>query len=109
MTGVSDRNGDFDDITTGFSSISEYPEKSQFFGSLVGRYANRIGGAKFNLNGKTYNLFKNNGGDPFQNSLHGGKQGFDKKIWAAKTVKNGVELSYNSPDGEEGYPGSLQV
>jgi len=106
---TKDRNGDFDDITTGFTTISEYPEKSQFFGSLVGRYANRIGGAKFDLNGKTYNLFKNNGGDPFQNSLHGGKEGFDKKIWASKTIKNGVELSYTSADGEEGYPGTLQT
>ena len=61
------------------------------------------------MNGKTYNLFKNNGGDPFQNSLHGGKEGFDKKIWASKTIKNGVELSYTSADGEEGYPGTLQV
>ena len=61
------------------------------------------------MNGKTYNLFKNNGGDPFQNSLHGGKEGFDKKIWASKTIKNGVELNYTSADGEEGYPGTLQV
>ena len=106
---MKDRDGNFDDITTGFDTIGEYPEKSAFFGTLVGRYANRIGGGAFVLNGKTYSLFKNNGGEPFKNSLHGGKVGFDKKVWAAKTVKDGLKLDYTSADGEEGYPGTLTV
>jgi len=106
---TKDKNGDFDDITTGFDTIEEYPKKSAFFGTLVGRYANRIGGGKFTLNGKTYSMHKNNGGSPFQHSLHGGKVGFDKKVWLATSIKNGVKLEYTSADGEEGYPGTLSV
>ena len=108
-----DSNGKWDDITTGFETASEYgdPAKQQFFGCLVGRYANRIGGAKFTLNGKEYSLFKNNGGTApnFLNSLHGGKRGFDKHNWDGKQIKNGIELSMISPDGDEGYPGTLSV
>ena len=106
---TKDKDGNVDDITTGFDTIEEYPEKSQFFGTLVGRYANRIGGGKFVLNNKTYTLHKNNGGTPFRHSLHGGKAGFDKKIWLATSIKNGVKLEYTSVDGEEGYPGTLSV
>jgi aldose 1-epimerase len=61
------------------------------------------------LNGKNYELFKNNGGDPPRNALHGGKVGFDKKFWEAKIVENGVELRLSSEDGDEGYPGKLDV
>lgn len=108
-----DSNGKWDDITTGFDTAAEYGDsaKQQFFGCLVGRYANRIGGAKFKLNGKEYNLFKNNGGTApnFLNSLHGGKRGFDKFNWDAKQISNGIELSMVSPDGDEGYPGTLNV
>ena len=106
-----DTNGKWDDITTGFDTIDEYLEKSQFFGCLVGRYANRIGGAKFTLNGKEYNLFKNNGGTApnFLNSLHGGKRGFDKYNWSVKQISNGIEMTMTSADGDEGYPGKLDV
>ena len=106
-----DVNGKWDDITTGFDTIDEYLEKSQFFGCLVGRYANRIGGAKFTLNGKEYNLFKNNGGTApdFLNSLHGGKRGFDKYNWSVKQISNGIEMTMTSADGDEGYPGKLDV
>ena len=106
---TKDKNGEFDDITTGFVTLEEYPQKSQFFGTLVGRYTNRIGGGEFVLNNKKYTLHKNNGGTPFRNSLHGGKAGFDKKIWTATSIKNGVKLDYVSADGEEGYPGTLSV
>jgi len=106
-----DKNGVWDDITTGFETIDEYPQKSQFFGCLVGRYANRIGGAKFVLNGETFDLFKNNGGAApnFKNSLHGGKKGFDKYVWESKIIENGIELSLVSNHMDEGYPGKLDV
>ncbi|CAG5103028.1 Oidioi.mRNA.OKI2018_I69.chr1.g579.t1.cds [Oikopleura dioica] len=106
---TKDKNGDWDDIVTGFDTIEEYPEKSNFFGCLVGRYANRIGHGKFSLNGRSYELFKNNGGNPPRNALHGGKVGFDKKFWNAKIVENGLELKLISEDGDEGYPGKLDV
>merc|ERR1712137_620937 len=106
-----DKNGVWDDITSGFETIDEYPQKSQFFGCLVGRYANRIGGAKFVLNGETFDLFKNNGGSApnFKNSLHGGKKGFDKYVWESKIIENGIELSLVSNHMDEGYPGKLDV
>ena len=70
---------------------------------LVGRYANRIGGAKFVLNGETFELFKNNGGAApnFKNSLHGGKKGFDKYVWESKIIENGIELSLVSNHMDE--------
>jgi len=106
---TKDKTGEWDDIVTGFDNIEEYQVKSKFFGCLVGRYANRIGCGKFSLNGKNYELFKNNGGDPPRNSLHGGKVGFDKKFWEAKIIENEVELRLSSEDGDEGYPGKLDV
>ena len=106
---TKDKSGEWDDIVTGFDKIEEYPAKSKFFGCLVGRYANRIGHGKFSLNGKNYELFKNNGGEPPRNALHGGKVGFDKKFWDAKVIENGVELRLSSEDGDEGYPGKLDV
>jgi len=106
-----DKNGIWDDITTGFDTMEEYKEKSRFFGCLVGRYANRIGGGKFSLNGKVFSLFKNNGGSApnCRHSLHGGRLGFDKYLWESKVITNGIELTIMSPDGDEGYPGNLQV
>lgn len=108
---VPDKNGEWDDITTGFDTFEEYPQKSKFFGCLVGRYANRIGGAKFNLNGKEYSLFKNNGGTApnFKNSLHGGQKGFDKYIWETEQTENGICMKLTSNDGDEGYPAKLEV
>src|SRR5262249_11023312 len=86
-----------------------YLKGHPFFGSTVGRYANRIAGGKFTLDGREYKLFVNNG----PNSLHGGKKGFDKVIWSAAPApaKDGVavKFTYHSPDGEAGYPGNLDV
>jgi aldose 1-epimerase len=97
-----DRSGKFDDIVLGFDSFDEYLAKNTFFGALVGRYANRIANGKFALDGVTYTLPINDG----RNTLHGGK-GFDKVVWQAKAVKNGVELTHVSKDGDQGFPGNL--
>ena len=106
---VPDRNGKFDDVTLGFDSLEPYLANSTFFGALVGRYGNRIGKARFKLDGKEYKLAVNNG----PNALHGGLKGFDKVIWQAESFDKpegvGVVFRYTSPDGEEGYPGTLQV
>jgi len=109
---VPDRKGVSGDIVLGFNTIEGYTSEGYlkgcpYFGALIGRYGNRIGGAKFTLNGKEYTLAKNNG----PNSLHGGIKGFDKRVWDAKEVKDknsvGVELTYVSKAGEEGFPGDL--
>jgi len=102
-----DRNGKFADIVLGYDSLDEYIKSSPYFGSLIGRYGNRIAKGKFALNGVEYTLATNNG----PNHLHGGIQGFDKVVWDAKSIKTedgvGLELTYLSKDGEEGYPGNL--
>lgn len=103
-----DRNGILADITLGYDNLDLYIKKGAFFGATVGRYANRIGGAKFVLNGTEYKLAANNG----PNHIHGGKKGFDKVVWKIEDVsaRGGnafVKLSYLSKDGEEGYPGNL--
>ena len=102
-----DRNGRFEDIVLGFDSLDGYLQKNPFFGALVGRYANRIANARFQLDGKTYELARNNG----ENAIHGGLKGFDKVLWKAveHSDSGGVTLSYFSKDGEEGYPGNLHV
>ena len=104
-----DKKGHFADIALGFDDLASYLSRSPFFGALVGRYGNRIGNAKFTLDGKEYTLAKNNG----PNSLHGGVKGFDKVVWAAqpfqKSGEVGLVLKYTSADGEEGYPGTLHV
>jgi aldose 1-epimerase len=100
-----DRNGHFDDIVLGFDSIAGYVVKNPFFGALVGRYANRIADGKFVLEGQTYSLVKNNG----PNSLHGGTVGFDKVLWHAQPGDGFLTLQYESKDGEEGYPGTLNA
>ena len=102
---VPDRQGRFANVALGFESLAQYEAEHPYFGAITGRYANRIGGGKFSLDGMTYQLFKNDGG----NSLHGGKSGFDKRIWGASEVDGAVELTYRSLDGEEGYPGNLDV
>ncbi len=104
---VPDRNGQFADVVLGFDSLKDYEARNPFFGAITGRYANRIARGRFTLDGVEYKLAVNNG----PNSLHGGKVGFDKKVWAAKEIQRpnavGLELAYTSPDGEEGYPGTL--
>ena len=104
-----DRKGSLSDVVLGYETVDGYVRKNPFFGSLVGRYGNRIGQAKFSLNGVEYQLARNNG----RNHLHGGLVGFDKKAWQARPGKSadgvGLELTYLSRDGEEGYPGNLSV
>src|SRR2546423_10322520 len=107
---VPDRAGRFADIVLGFDSLADYERSSPYFGSLIGRYGNRIAGGRFTLDGHEYTLARNNG----PNHLHGGLKGFDKKIWKSKARsatdhEAGVELSCSSSDGEEGYPGNLNV
>lgn len=104
---VPDRNGKLEDIVQGFDHIEGYLNaKEPYFGALIGRYGNRIAKGKFSLGGKEYTLATNNG----TNHLHGGKKGFHTVVWDAKqTDKQTLELSYLSPDGEEGYPGNLHV
>jgi aldose 1-epimerase len=103
---VPDRSGRIGNVVLGFNTVAEYEAKSPYFGALVGRYANRIAAGKFSLDGNTYTLATNNGA----NSLHGGKKGFDKVVWNVKPLQGAsAELSYTSPDGEEGYPGALNV
>jgi aldose 1-epimerase len=106
---VPDRNGRLEDVVLGFDSLEDYVKKNPFFGTITGRYANRIAKGRFTLNGVEYKLAVNNG----ENHLHGGLKGFDKVIWKARPrqAMNGVglELTYRSRDGEEGYPGNLSV
>jgi aldose 1-epimerase len=105
---VPDRNGNLENIALGFDNLSDYETKNPYFGAIIGRYGNRIGAAAFSLDGEDYTLAANNG----PNSLHGGVKGFDKVVWTAKAIEGdevGLELTYLSPDGEEGYPGNLSV
>jgi aldose 1-epimerase len=107
---VPDRAGALGDVVLGFDTLEGYAsDQNPFFGNVVGRYANRIGGAAFTLDGKKYTLAANNG----PNSLHGGLRGFDKYVWTGKEVARdgavGVEWSMTSPDGDEGYPGTMKA
>lgn len=107
---VPDKNGYIEDVVLGFDDLEGYlGQDNPYFGALIGRYGNRIANGKFTLNGTEYTLPTNNG----PNSLHGGTQGFDKRVWAASRIETGdhvgVELTYFSPDGEMGYPGNLAV
>jgi aldose 1-epimerase len=98
-----DRNGKFDDIVLGYDSLDKYIAKTAYFGAIIGRYANRIAHGSFQLDGKTYSIPKNDG----DNTLHGGIVGFDKVVWTAHEIKNGIELTYVSKDGDQGFPGAL--
>lgn len=102
---VPDRDGVYANVSLGFSSLNDYREKSPYFGCTAGRYANRIAKGLFSIDGKKYKLATNN--DP--NHLHGGERGFDKYVWAARVseTETAVTFSRRSPDGEEGYPGTL--
>lgn len=106
---LPDKYGRIDDITLGYERLADYQQDTYYFGALIGRYANRIENAKFSLNNKTYNLAKNDG----NNHLHGGHQGFNKVIWKPQLITDDIQtkliLKYYSQDGEENYPGNLQV
>jgi aldose 1-epimerase len=106
---VPDARGNFDDVVLGHDKIEDYQDKSPYFGCLIGRYGNRIAKARFTLDGKEYKLAANNG----ENSLHGGIKSFDKVVWRARPALSALgpalELAYESPDGEEGFPGNLSV
>jgi len=106
---VPDRTGKFDDVVLGYDSLDGYLTNKAFFGALIGRYGNRIAHGKFTLNDQTYTLPKNDG----DNTLHGGPEGFNKKLWAARDVSSAkgqaLELTYLSADGEAGFPGNLNA
>jgi aldose 1-epimerase len=104
-----DRHGRKADVVLGHDSLEDYARDTSYFGAIIGRYANRIAGARFTLDGKICHLTANEG----INHLHGGRIGFDRVVWRAEPFRDGyavgVDLSYFSPDGEEGYPGNLEV
>jgi aldose 1-epimerase len=103
---VPDRDGHAADVVLGFADLDGYlAHPEPYLGALVGRYANRIAGGRFPLEGVTYSLAQNNA----PNSLHGGEHGFDKRVWDVEPVENGVRLSRVSAHGEEGFPGRLAV
>lgn len=106
---VPDSSGNFADVTTGFDYPQPYLDGAGYMGAIVGRYANRISGGKFSIDGIDYSLAKNNG----DNAIHGGLVGFDKKIWDVELLvglhDSKLKLSTFSPDGEEGYPGRVEV
>lgn len=103
---VPDRDGRTGNVVLGFSGLDGYLRHPEpFLGALVGRYANRIAGARFSLDGVVHTLEPNDG----PNSLHGGTRGFDKRVWTGSEVEHGVRLSLVSADGEEGFPGRLEV
>ncbi|WP_422057193.1 aldose epimerase family protein [Sphingomonas sp.] len=104
-----DRAGKPAEITLGFDDVADYEKKPNYFGVTVGRYANRIAGGRFTLDGRAYQLTQNDKA----NSLHGGVQGFDKRNWRIVSVSSGpiarVVMALTSPDGDQGYPGTLEV
>lgn len=104
-----DRSGKPAEITLGFDDAADYEKKPNYFGVTVGRYANRIAGGRFTLDGRAYQLTQNDKA----NSLHGGTQGFDKRNWRIVSVSSGpvarVVMALTSPDGDQGYPGTLEV
>lgn len=106
---VPDRDGHLADVVLGFDRLEPYLARHPYFGALVGRVANRLGGATFTLDGVEYHVTKTHGED----HLHGGINGFDRQVWAAHASETAdgarLELAYHSPDGEEGYPGNLDI
>ncbi|MFC3345916.1 aldose epimerase family protein [Streptomyces echinoruber] len=106
---IPDRHGRYANVSLGFDTLDDYVTSSPYFGALIGRYGNRIAKGRFTLDGKTYQLSVNDG----ENSLHGGTQGFDKRVWDVEPFTEGTDvglrLYYTSADGEMGYPGTLRT
>jgi len=106
---VPDRTGRVDDVVLGFDRLEDYERSSPYYGAIIGRFGNRIARGRFTLDGRTYTLATNDG----PNHLHGGVKGFDKVVWEVSPFERqdsrGVVLRYTSPDGEEGYPGTLRT
>ena len=103
---VPNRDGGLTDVVLGYDTVAEYENHDAYIGATIGRVGNRIGGARFSLNGREHVLFDNDSG----NCLHGGKKGFDKYVWAAEIAGDcAVRFSRLSPDGEENFPGNLEV
>ena len=102
---VPDRNGNLGDVVLGYDDAAAYEANSGFLGALIGRYGNRIAGASFSLGGKTFPLQANNG----PNNLHGGPEGFGMRVFDAEATRHGLKLSLVSPDGDQGFPGTLHV
>ena len=103
---VPDREGKPVDILLGFDTLEDYRRQDKYIGALIGRYANRIGGSRFILGGQEYHLAANES----PNHLHGGMVGFDKQVWGVESAaENTLTLTLQSPDGQEGYPGNLEV
>ncbi|TPG52370.1 galactose mutarotase [Roseomonas nepalensis] len=103
---VPDRAGRLANVALGLRRPADYAAQGPYFGALIGRYANRIAGGRFTLDGREHRLATNDG----PNSLHGGARGFDKRLWRVEAADSGrLDLSLHSPDGEEGYPGALRV
>ena len=101
-----DKNGKKADVVLGYDNVAGYQgDTSTYFGSIVGRYGNRIAKGTFSIDGKTYHIPLNNNG----NALHGGPEGFSTKVWTGKEIPDGVEMSLVSPDGDMGFPGTLTV
>ncbi|HMB94237.1 MAG TPA: aldose epimerase family protein [Rhodothermales bacterium] len=106
---IPDAQGQLEDVVLGYDSLASYLDETPYFGAIIGRYGNRIGGAQFVLDDSTYTLEANNG----PNHLHGGVKGFDKVVWDAEPFEDergtGLIFTYTSPDGQEGYPGTLNA
>lgn len=106
---IPDRDGKLENVVLGFDSVEDYQRYSPYFGAVVGRVAGRIKGGQFQLDGKSYTLPQNEN----ENHLHGGEKGFSQVLWDAEMIRReneaGVAFSYTSPDGEEGYPGTLKI
>ena len=102
---MPDRNGILGDVALGYDDAAGYQTSGGYLGALIGRFGNRIGGASFELDGQTYPLQANDG----PNNLHGGPDGFDRRMFAVEELDNGLRVSLTSPDGDQGYPGTLTM
>ncbi len=102
---VPDRNGVADDVVLGYATLEEYIEDKTFAGATIGRFGNRLAQGRFSIDGVAYQVPLNDG----PNALHGGPEGFDRRVWCATSIENGVAMTLVSPDGDQGFPGELTV